>query len=82
MADAMETFDISSYIRGYHAYQNVWTPVNGETLACVPEPYGSNSKDPYAVGIIRDGETVGHIPINNSKISWFFVNKKGGSILV
>ena len=28
---------IDSMVRGYHVYQNVWTPAVGERLQCVRE---------------------------------------------
>ena len=29
----LELLEIQSYIRGYHAYRDSWTPVLGETLS-------------------------------------------------
>ena len=39
----LEMLEIHSYIRGYHAYMNVWNPVVGQTLLVKREP--TNSKD-------------------------------------
>ena len=39
----LEVLEIHSYIRGYHAYMNVWNPVVGQTLLVKREP--TNSKD-------------------------------------
>ncbi len=39
--------EISSFIRGYHAYQDVWDPLVGEVLLLQREP--TNVKDNQAV---------------------------------
>ena len=44
----MTEFD--SYIRGYHAYQDIWNPVVGESLLLKREP--DNSVDSSAVALI------------------------------
>ena len=46
-------YEWSSYVRGYHVYQTVWTPAVGETLRLAVEP--TNSYDIYAVALIQDG---------------------------
>ena len=53
--------EVQSYIRGYHAYKDVWTPSIGDVLLLKREP--DNSKD-RAVAVIKDGEVVGHVPHN------------------
>ena len=58
----LEVLEINSYIRGYHAYMDIWEPTIGETLLAKMEP--SNIKDRKAVAVIKDGETVGHVPLN------------------
>ena len=35
---ARYTRDPESFIRGYHAYINTWTPVEDEMLRLIPEP--------------------------------------------
>ena len=54
----MAQFD--SYIRGYHAYLDTWTPVVGETLLLKREP--SNEKDSSAVAVMKEDIIVGHVP--------------------
>lgn len=62
--------EIQSYIRGYHAYKDVWAPVVGQTLVLRREP--TNTKDQNAVGIYFDDLLVGHVPCNlSSKFSQF-----------
>ena len=46
-------YEWSSYARGYHVYQTVWTLAVGETLRLAVEP--TNSHDIYAVALIQDG---------------------------
>ena len=31
-------FQFESYVRGYHAYLNIWEPLFGECLRCAKEP--------------------------------------------
>ncbi len=63
----LEILEINSFIRGYHAYRDVWEPTTGEILlACKPEP--SNVRDKSAVAVFKDGSIVGHVPINMAPI--------------
>ena len=32
----MESFEVDSCVRGYHVYQSIWTPMDGEILSYVP----------------------------------------------
>ena len=49
----LQVLEISSYIRGFHAYKGSWTPLVGETLRLRREP--TNSVDKHAVAVIKDG---------------------------
>ena len=58
-------FQFDSYIRGYHAYINIWEPLHGECLKCVKEP--ANKVDKHAVNVVcinvLNKEVVaGHVP--------------------
>ena len=55
-------FEIDSYVRGYHAYMDVWQPQVGEVLTLQREPH--NPQDQQAVSVVRSGLTVGHVPYN------------------
>ena len=55
-----ECLEINSFIRGYHAYMNMWDPMIGEILQLESEP--DNLQDPRAVAVKKQGQTVGHIP--------------------
>ena len=61
-SSGLEVLEIASYIRGYHAYKDVWTPVLGETLLVKREP--TNVKDNDAVAICLEDSIVGHVPFN------------------
>ena len=45
--------EVNSFIRGYHAYKDVWTPFIGEELLLRREP--DNVKDRSAVAVLKDG---------------------------
>ena len=52
----MEVMEFDSYIRGYHAYQDIWNPVVGESLLLKREPDNPESDvdlDP-PVPVIKD----------------------------
>ena len=53
------SFNLDSFIKGYHVYQEVWSPELHEMLSAVQEP--RNIVDKYAVSVQRDGEVVGHL---------------------
>ena len=40
-----ESIGFASCVRGYHVYQEIWTPSEGETLICSRET--SNREDPF-----------------------------------
>ena len=52
--------EVTSFIRGYHAYQDVWQPYVGDVLALEKEAL--NCKDGQAVAVMRSQTIVGHIP--------------------
>ena len=62
METNLQVFEIDSYVRGYHAYTDVWSPVIGETLLVKREP--SNVKNRHAVAIFKEDAVVGHVPYN------------------
>ena len=62
---------------GYHIYNEKWTAVIGEILCCARET--GNVLDRYAVGVLKDGDIVGHLPKKLSKICSLFL-RRGGSI--
>lgn len=54
--------EFHSYIRGYHAYKDIWSPVVGEILLLKREP--NNLVDSSAIGVWKEDEIVGHVPYN------------------
>ena len=48
----LQVFHINSYIRGYHAYMDVWTPVLNEELILKREPI--NDRDSNAVAVKKE----------------------------
>jgi len=66
-------YEWSSYIRGYHDYQAVWTPTIGEMLLLKVEP--TNPYDDFAVSIVKDGAVVGHVPKYVSRVICFFLKR-------
>ena len=60
-------YEVESCIRGFHVYRVVWTPYIGEQLDCALD--SGNSKDPFAVAVQKDGETIGHVPRTISCVS-------------
>ena len=73
----MEEFQKESCVRGYHVYKDVWNAVLGEELLCQRE--AGNSSDLYAVAVLKDGTTVGHLPRKISRICTLFI-RRGGTI--
>ena len=59
---AAAVVEISSYVRGNHAYQEKWHPLQGDVLQLAREP--TNATDKLAVAVIKNGDVVGHVPYN------------------
>ena len=55
------SYEFDSFIRGYHVYQHIWTPVEGETYSWSHEP--GNEQDCNAVAMMYKDRVVGHIPL-------------------
>lgn len=55
----MESFNIESFVKGYHVYRQIWTPIISERLTAVQEP--TNLVDKYAVCVLKNGHVVGHL---------------------
>ena len=79
VTDELICFSFDSYARGYHAYMNIWNPVDGEILVCTRET--DNSHDTYAVSIMRNSYVVGHAPWSLSKAFSNFLSLPGSTIL-
>lgn len=66
--------EFNSFIRGYHAYKDIWIPVQGEVLILKREP--NNVKDKSAVAIYKEGDVVGHVPYNISSLLSNFLKRE------
>ena len=62
----MESFELSSAVRGYHVYRDAWEPSVGEKLVARRE--FNNHFDKFAVKRLSGGETVDHVPHAYSRI--------------
>ena len=58
----LHCLEIQSFVRGYHAYMDSWTPVIGQTLLVNREP--TNPKDKNAMALYEDDSIIGHVPYN------------------
>ena len=59
--------------RGYHAYMDVWTPVQGEILLrLIPE--STNSVNSNTVAVMK-GRIVGHVPFNLALVISLFLRR-------
>ena len=57
-------FQFDSYVRGYHAFMNIWGPLLGECLKCMKET--TNEVDKHAVAVVHINSlstnvVVGHV---------------------
>ena len=70
----MEVMEFESYyIRGYHAYEDLWNRVVGETLLLKREP--GNSIDLSAVAVWIEDNIVGHVPFNIASVLSQFLRR-------
>ena len=66
------SLEVHSYVRGYHVYQDIWSPRIGEVLPLEREP--DNSEDKFAVAIVRS-RVVGHLPFNLGSVASAFLRR-------
>ena len=74
----MYSFSLTTAVRGFHVYQDVWEPTIGEVLSC--ERDIGNSHDTFAVAIKNSSEVVSHVPRFFSSICSIFI-RRGGEIV-
>ena len=67
----LEVAEFNSYVRGYHAYKDTWTP---EMLLLRREP--DNIKDKSAVAVMKETDIVGHVPYNISSMLSHFLRRE------
>lgn len=66
---------ISTAVRGYHVYKDVWSPELGHKLECQHEPM--NVHDSHAMGVYYNKKLVGHLPKDISTYFHFFTIHSG-----
>lgn len=71
----MERFSVEPCNRGYHVYKDIWEASIGEHLLCHRE--NSNCADPFAVGVVKNQVTVGHILRKISSVYSLFLRRNG-----
>ena len=64
-------YSVSSMVRGYHVYKDVWDAVVGDELQCIRET--SNRHDPFAVAVVKNMIVVGHVPRKLSAMCSLFL---------
>ena len=69
------SYEFDSFIRGYHVYQYIWTPVEGETYSCTREP--GNEQDCNAVAVMYEDRVASHISLTISKCIFLFLTLLG-----
>ena len=82
-ADNCDCYEVPSFIRGYHAYQDLWNPSVGQVLRLRKEP--DNSHDSQAVDVVKSCNTVvGHVPYNLAPLFSHFLAREfnKGSVYV
>ena len=77
---ASSVVEIESYVRGFHAYQDVWHPTVGEILALRKE--STNEKDSLAVSVVKDDNTLGHMPYDLAPLVFYFLSREVNKGLV
>ena len=73
-----ESFSLASEVRGHLVYKHVWTPEVEQLLQVQAE--AANTEDPHTVATILNGEIVGHVPREISRLSFYFL-QHGGTII-
>ena len=66
---------VENVVRSYHVYKDDWSPSVGDEFELEIEEL--NIHDRYAVAIKVNGDIVGHVPRDFSKIVYYFI--KNGS---
>ena len=72
-SQVVELAELDSYIRGYHAYTDIWSPVVGEILLLKREP--DNLVDASAVAVWKEDKIVGHVPYNIASVISQFLRR-------
>ena len=61
----LKSFDIETFVMGYHVYKSIWIPTKDEHLHTVMQAAKELNK--YAVAVqTEDSKVVGHFPLGKS----------------
>ena len=60
-------YDLDSFVRGYHAYMDIWKPKVGDEKFFL-KSVNENQHEKFAVAIVLKERIVWHVPKNLSKI--------------
>ena len=63
--------EVQSFVRGLHAYLELWEPVVGDILTLRREP--TNDKDRLAVAVVKNDAAVGHMPYTLAPLISYFL---------
>ena len=67
----VDTYILQSYVRGYHAYMNIWNPKVGDNDVVVKHEK-DNEHDKFAIAVFHKERIVRHLPKNLSKLFYQF----------
>ena len=71
-------FTVQCCVRGYHTHQSQWNAEVGAELGAVPDTRTTAFvKDKYAIAVKNGEQTVGHIAMFLSKLTFFFLRYDG-----
>ena len=71
--ESLDVFEFKSYIRGYHAYQDLWSPQLRDVLLIELEL--TSVEDKLAVAVKCEGRVVEHLPFNIALTVSRFLNR-------
>ena len=71
----IKTFQFSAAVRGFHYYRSFWSPQPEQILKCFHEI--GNAFDIFAIKVCETSkdETVGHLPMEISRITKFLIDR-------
>ena len=72
------TFRIENTVRGHHVYKASWSLYIGEELPVQCEV--NNIHDDFAVAVLKNSNTVGHVQQEISRVCWYFLHKSGSEM--
>jgi len=75
----MEKFTFHSDVRDVKSIKMLGKPAIGETLHAEQEL--DNAVNKFAMKVVKNNETVGHLPCEYSRILWYFMARGGKNML-